>query len=177
MTLLAGLLLAVSLSGPEGAVVGLLNEARTDPRGFAERYLKARMREGPEAAECYREMLRMKPRAPVRVSESLVKAARDHARQMGSRGALGHTGADGSTLRTRVERHGQWSGSIAENIHYGSEQPLRIVLDLLIDEGVAGRGHRKNILDPAARWVGVGLARHRGYRFNCVMDFATDVEP
>lgn len=177
MTLLAGLLLAVSLSGPEGAVVGLLNEARTDPRGFAERYLKARMKEGPEAAECYREMLRMKPRAPVRVSESLVKAARDHARQMGSRGALGHTGADGSTLRTRVERHGQWSGSIAENIHYGSDQPLRIVLDLLIDEGVTGRGHRRNILNPEMTRVGVALAPHRSYGFNCVMDFAAEAEP
>lgn len=177
MTLLTGLLLAVSLSGPEGAVVGLLNEARTEPQGFAERYLKPRSRESREAAECYREMARMRPREPLRVSEALVRAARDHAKQMGARGAVGHAGVDGSTLRTRIERHGQWSGSIAENIHYGSDEPLRIVLDLLIDEGVAGRGHRKNILDPAARWVGVGLARHRGYRFNCVMDFATDVEP
>ena len=70
---------------------------------------------------------------------------------------MGHTGADGSLPWDRVARYGQWSGTIAENISYGAygeSDARRIVLSLVIDDGVASRGHRDNILNAAFSVIG-----------------------
>lgn len=36
-----------------------------------------------------------------------------------------------------------------ENIDYGDKDPLGVILSLAIDDGVEGRGHRKNIFNKA----------------------------
>ena len=43
----------------------------------------------------------------------------------------------------------------------------------LIDDGVANRGHRKSLLDPRWRYVGIACGLHARYRTVCVMDFAS----
>ena len=157
-------------------VVRLINEARTAPARFAEVHLRDRTGDSAEAAECYREMVRMAPVAALRIAPALMASAADHAEDTGRTGLLGHEGRNGSTLRQRVERHGKWQGSIAENIAYGTNDPLVIVLDLLIDEGVASRGHRRNLLNPALAFVGAAVRPHRSMKFTCVLDFAGMIE-
>jgi uncharacterized protein YkwD len=106
------------------------------------------------------------------LSPGLSRAAADHVRDSGSRGLVGHTGADGSSFRTRIERYGVWSGSSAENIAYGLKDPREVVIAQLVDYGVEGRGHRKNLLNPAWRYVGIACGPHTRYGTMCVMDFA-----
>ena len=48
----------------------------------------------------------------------------------------------------------------AENISYGKETALGIVLQLLIDDGVASRGHRKNLFGESLGTVGVACDTH-----------------
>ena len=48
-------------------------------------------------------------------------------------------------MSIRLEKYGDWSGKIGENIEFGSKSAIEIVSSLLIDDGVANRGHRKNI--------------------------------
>jgi uncharacterized protein YkwD len=48
------------------------------------------------------------------------------------------------------------------------------MIELLIDDGVKGRGHRMNLLDPAARFLGVGCGPHSICGTMCVLDFAID---
>jgi len=59
----------------------------------------------------------------------------------------------------------------AENCSFGKSTAKDIALQLLIDEGVASLGHRKNILNPQYSQLGVAFGNHKKYRNCCVMDF------
>jgi uncharacterized protein YkwD len=160
----------------EKDVVLFVNKARHDPPLFAELYLKKRNSQSAAARECYQQMSRMEPQPVLHPSQALWKAARDHAKDMGEWGKTGHVGTDGSNLSLRINRYGKWKSGISENCSYGFDDPLAIVLQLLIDDGVPSRGHRKNILAPKIRLIGASIQPHARYGYNCVQDFAVDME-
>lgn len=160
----------------EKEVILLMNKARTNPSLFAKQYLESRKNEGTYARECYVELLSMKPVVPLLPSRALYLSAKDHAIDMGRTGNTGHNGTDGSSMSARINRYGSWGGGISENCSYGYSDPLGIVLQLLIDDGVPSRGHRKNILNGNSRFVGLSIQSHTRYRYNCVQDFAVDIK-
>ncbi len=178
------------MSAFEADVIIEMNLARTDPAGYAAhlesmlRHFDGRVLRLPgaialqtsEGAGAVREAIRAlrnaAPMEPLTPSEGLGRAARDHATDQGPRAGMGHRGSDGSSMADRVSRYGEWGGSIAENIAYGSDTPRAVVIDLLVDDGVPSRGHRHNILNRDSRFAGVGCAPHGEYRIMCVIDFA-----
>ena len=81
----------------------------------------------------------------LRWKEDLGKAARLMAKMQGPTGQLGHTGPDGSSMRSRIEKYGKWGATIGENIMYNSQSPMNALVSLAIDDGQSHRGHRKNI--------------------------------
>lgn len=167
------------LTNAEKDVILLLNEVRTNPRKFAEAYMKDKQSESSEAKECYRELISTTPRPALLPSRALCLSARDHAKDMGENDMTGHVSSDGATATQRVERYGKFIGMYNgpwENCSYGFDDPLDIVLQLLVDQGVPSRGHRKNILEPHIHFVGVSIQPHKTYRFNCVMDFADAIQ-
>lgn len=164
------------LSEREKGVVLYLNRARVNPPLFARLYVKPHAARIAAARECYEQMLRTPPRPPLQPSKALTLAARDHALDMGRTGRIGHRGSDGSNLAARVSRYGHWKRRLAENCSYGWDDPLQIVLQELIDDGVSGRGHRKNVLNPQLHYVGVALRPHKQHRHNCVQDFAGEIK-
>lgn len=109
---------------------------------------------------------------PLEWDDNLGRAARDHASDIGPKGIVGHTGSDGSSMSDRIERYCQWDGQIAENINFGEDAPRKIVMDLIIDDGNLGRGHRKNIFNPALKKVGIAKGSHSEYKNLCVFVFA-----
>ena len=115
--------------------------------------------------------------APLKIAAALINSARDHANETGAAGAIGHQGVHGSTLDQRISRYASWEGSVSENLYYGSADAREIVVQLLIDKGVPGRGHRRNILDPKMAEAGVAVRPHIRYGSICVMDFATLLRP
>ena len=166
------------------------NLLRVDPAGYAahlERMLprfEGRLLARPgranlrtdEGAPAVREAIAaLKKRRPVpqlRWSKGLSAAAADHVRDQGPIGGLEHRGSDGSDPARRASRHGRWLGAMAENIAYGDNAARNVVIQLLVDDGVPGRGHRENLLDPASGAAGVACGPHREYRQMCVMDYA-----
>jgi hypothetical protein len=100
--------------------------------------------------------------------------AADHVRDQGRQGGTGHTGHDRSTAASRVSRYGRWVGLISENIQYGRGSPGDVVADLLIDDGVLDRGHRRNALDPSIHVAGVACGPHATYGHMCVIVHAAD---
>ena len=88
---------------------------------------------------------------------------------------MGHTGRDGSTPASRASRYGRWFGLITENVQYGrAATGHEVIADLIIDDGVAGRGHRRNALDPNIRVAGVSCGAHVTYGRMCVIVHAGD---
>ena len=112
---------------------------------------------------------------PLTRLEGLDDAAVAHAVDQGSTGAIGHRGSDGSQPHERVSAVGRWRGVTAENIYYGGRTAEEIVLGLLIDDGVADRGHRKVLLDSRLEVVGVACGPHKSeFEVVCVMEYAAD---
>lgn len=75
-------------------------------------------------------------------------------------------------MRERIERHGKWERRIAENIGYGPNNARSMVMQLIIDDGVPGRGHRANTFGTAFGTAGVACGPHPRFESMCVIDFA-----
>jgi uncharacterized protein YkwD len=183
---------AASASEDGGSVLAALNRVRTDPAGFAvvleqyrtrlqgNRYLQPGTRnswivtqEGAAAVDEAIAVLRAtRPLPPFTVDAGLALAALDHVAWQGPRGEVGHAGDGRSSPFDRMRRHGVAHRSMGENISYGADG-LQIVVDLIVDDGVPDRGHRRNILNPIYREVGIAVGPHRRYGTMCVMDFAS----
>ena len=160
-------------------VLKLINEARTDPQVFLQArllpYLKEHEMENNTFAKSLVDDLKSAKKInPLQASPLLEKTARAHAIDMGSKGTVGHDSSNGTSFVDRVRKKIK-TGMIAENCDYGNSDPLDIVMSLLIDDGIASLGHRKNLLHPALNWIGIAVEKHKSYGTNCVMDFASAI--
>lgn len=127
-----------------------------------------RTREGVAAVQEAIAVLRATPALPtLRLSSGMSLGARDHVRDLGPRGRLDHEGSDGSQSWDRVSRYGTWRKLISENMSFGPADARDIVSELLIDDGVKDRGHRKNLLNPDIHVLGVNCGTHATYGVMC----------
>lgn len=178
----------------EAAVLAELNSARRNPAAYA-RHLRelldyfdgnilrqpgrvaVQTSEGRAAVvEAIGALKRTSSVPPLKNSAALAAAARDHARDQGATGAIGHRGKFGSKIDQRIERHGRWTGGISENIHYGSSNARDVVISLIVDDGVPDRGHRDTIFTRELRFAGVACGPHRTFRTMCVIDYAVGMK-
>jgi uncharacterized protein YkwD len=176
----------------ERAVLDELNRVRVNPARYAASieaeipYYQGRIfqrptdavslstREGAAAAKEAVRALRASPALPLlRSSMGMALGARDHVKDQGPRGGMEHKGTDGSMAWDRVNRYGAWKTKISENMSFGPASGRDVVVALLIDDGVAERGHRKNILDPEIHIAGVSCGYHKLYRVMCDIVHAT----
>ena len=179
------------LTAIEKEIVFEINRFRSSPSEYATEYLvpltkfyekkifhypndkPIMTQEGVRALkECIRDLKDASPLPLVYPSKGLTRAAKDHVKDQEKSGNTGHRGSDRSSSKDRIERYGKWDISIAENISYGGMSPRQILIFLLIDDGVRNRGHRKTLLNPDFKTVGVSFGSHPVYETMCVMDFA-----
>ena len=167
---LACLALPLGLRAEDDArrILAEVNLARTQPRTYAG--IVARTAQSSRAAqEAIRFLENAGPRPPLKDSSALARAAQSHVDSQGPRGAMGH-----ANCFQRIALHGQWSGSVGENIAYGGGGTRAVVVRLIVDEGVFGRKHRANIFSRSFRVAGIAAGPHTRYGSMCVMDFAGD---
>lgn len=113
----------------------------------------------------------VKPAPPLSASTGMCLGARELVKDQGTSGATGHRGADGSFCEQRTQRFGNWTGDIGEDLDYSDDTARERVLMLLIDDGVANRGHRLRLLSPDYKVVGVACGSHK-LGGMCVITFA-----
>ena len=175
------------LSDIEKDVVLEMNMARTNPSLYADLYIAPRIKnfngktyngrlitqEGAAVVdECAKFMAKAKALSVLKPEKGLSLAAQKHSGTQGETDQTGHTGVDGSTPFKRIEKYGTYK-TAGENIAYGSNSGRDIVVDLLIDDGVSSRGHRKNIMNAQFDSSGVGYTKkHKTYGSVCVITYA-----
>jgi hypothetical protein len=150
------------LTADEKKIYYYLNKARLDPKGFCNQYILPELKE--DSGNIYLltladYMLNMHPRNAVKPEKTLFESAKCHAISSGKEGYTGHTRLKGCT-----------ANFAGECCSYGVSNPLGVVLQLLIDEGVSSLGHRYICLG----WYeecGISIQPHTGYRTNVVLDF------
>jgi Cysteine-rich secretory protein family len=124
--------------------------------------------EGPRPViEAVRELRMARPMGEMWHSDVLAQAAADHVRFQGASGQMGHI-SDGKRPGDRVKARG---GNIyvGEVIVYGVYSSRNAVRQLVVDDGVPGRGHRKLLLTASYRYAGVACGSHRNWRNMCVI--------
>lgn len=154
----------------ENDVLDEINKARTNPKEYAEKYLVPYVKNGSASEamkECINEMKAMQPLPPLKFGKGLALAAQEWVRLQGPSEYIGHD----MNLKVRLEKY-CYFGFYSENISYGYNDARKIVIQLLEDDNVPSRGHRKTILSRAFTHVGIGCGTHKRDRYMCVQDFA-----
>uniref|UniRef100_A0A7S4PVK0 LIM zinc-binding domain-containing protein n=1 Tax=Alexandrium monilatum TaxID=311494 RepID=A0A7S4PVK0_9DINO len=105
-------------------------------------------------------------------------AAEDHVCDIGRSGVVSHTSADGTTSGDRARRYGNFS-FFGECLWYGADYPdaRQIVLDLIVDDGVDTRGHRKGVFNTKFDAVGCFCGPHATFGVMAAMEFAMEWQP
>lgn len=126
--------------------------------------------EGVAAVDDAIQFLQKQPQLPKLVrSEELSAAA---AKLVAAIGPSGKASGDSENLsmEVRVKEAKNDTGSMAENISFGWNDPKQIVYQMIIDDGVKTRGHRANFFSTMFTEVGIAMGQHKTYNYCCVFD-------
>mmetsp|Transcript_27147 Transcript_27147/g.26191 ORF Transcript_27147/g.26191 Transcript_27147/m.26191 type:complete len:107 (-) Transcript_27147:169-489(-) len=74
----------------------------------------------------------------------------------------------------RIQKYGNIVESFGENLSFGCDTAEEVVLQLIVDDGVANRGHRENIFKPAFKVIGIAGGQHAKFHHMVCMEFAGD---
>jgi uncharacterized protein YkwD len=166
---------AAYLSENEKQVLLYTNLARTHPKEFLKYFLpdaaqSVKEEKSKEYASLVNELDTRSALALLQPDPRLAKLAEEHATDMGKSGQTGHSSSKGKTYEQRMKKYPELF--VGENCDYGYEDAILIVTHLLIDSRVPSLGHRKNILNPQYKLIGVSIQPHKKWKYNCVMDFS-----
>ena len=164
-----------NLKDDEKQVIFYTNLARANGKLFAETYLKrymdsTGMKPTPFTRSLERDLRNIHDLPMLYPEPDLYDIARKHAIESGKTGREGHKG-----FKRRFNDLRSVYYEVGENCYYGQNNPLTIVIKLLIDEGIEDLGHRYIMLEPRYSSVGVSIMPHKTYGYNCVMEFGIKV--
>lgn len=156
-----------SMTVEEREVVKYINLARLYPQKFAEVEVADyygeektgyRVRLSNDRLTLIAELMTMTPREPLTYSKAMQDEARCLVAEQRDNGEVGH------------ERHKCKGTHGGECCGYGHVAGRAIALQLLIDDGVEGVGHRANLLNAGFGTIGVATDNHPTYDFGTVVD-------
>lgn len=104
--------------------------------------------------------------------ENLTRAAADHARDIAITGKIGHYDSRGASPAERVARYGVWRGEMHELVSQYPATARQIVFNLIVDDGVKSRGHRRALLKSNLRVAGIKTGDSRALGKLCVIVLA-----
>jgi len=157
----------LQLNAEEKEAVYWINYARQEPQQFSTIILLPFLKQFPEAKSNYTRSLihdlsNLSALPPLIPSKKLNQIASSHTKDLGSnRRSISHNSSKGESFKERLNRFGYFE-CVSENVYEGKKDGLQAVLFLLIDAGVQNLGHRKNILDPDMKYIGVSFFPIKG---------------
>lgn len=101
----------------------------------------------------------MEPVPPLEWNDELAVVAYHHSLDMATNSFLSHTGSDGREPKDRVKDAGIKFGYRGENAAYrGNPSGVLSPPDRMMNQWINSKGHCKNIMNPKAKKVGIGVA-------------------
>ena len=171
------------------------NNLRRDPKSYIEKLTKAEnyykdkifrhpneipieTYEGLEGLKNAIEFLKnQEPVKELTYSESLSKAALDHANDIGKQGLHSHEGSNDSLLSDRIEKYTEWDGAIAESLQFCYKNAENIIMSLIIDDGSNEKHQRENLFSEEFQYIGIGCAKHKAFKLCTVLNYAKNLYP
>ena len=159
------------MSEKEKAVIYVLNLVRTYPALFAKtviaQYPSLSGNDDLGKDQIYYQSLlttlqQMAPLPMMTDNEKCYQSALCHASLSGKTGYVGH-----KRNSEECEKKKYFYGECCD---YGSNNPVEIIITLLIDKDISSLGHRKILLGKYTS-AGISIQPHTTYHFNTVLDF------
>lgn len=184
---------AYAATNLERVILQELNVARTRPDAYI-RYLEhyrtlfkgktyvqpgtnllIRTEEGTAAIdEAIAYLRKRSPLPPLRWAEGLARSGAELVQAQAKSKETGH-GSGRLSMSSRIQRNGKWTIAIGEAITYGpytADRGRDVIAQLIVDDGVPSRGHRRTLYDRDYRLAGVNCGPHPTFETACVIDFA-----
>ena len=119
----------------------------------------------------------LSPLSPLEWDENLAQSALEHVTDIGPKGLLLYQSSDGTEPEERISKYGSYSESLGENIDFGPNDAIGVIISLTLDDGEEQRPHRENLFKSDFKKVGIACGPHKSEFQMCVMDFAYDFFP
>jgi len=119
----------------------------------------------------------IKPLEPLKWDENLEKSAKEHVDDIGPKGLLQYISSDGTEPEDRICKYGNYIENLGENIDFGPNDEMGVIVSLTLDDGEDNRPHRENLFVTDFKKIGIACGAHQTEFQMCVMDFAYDFIP
>ena len=117
------------------------------------------------------------PLKPLQWDPNLARSAQEHVDDIGPKGLLLYQSSDGTEPEDRISKYGTYVDSLGENIDFGPNDAMGVIISLTLDDGEEERPHRENLFKADYQKVGIACGQHKTEFQMCVMDFAFDFQP
>ena len=114
---------------------------------------------------------------PLQWDPNLARSAQEHVDDIGPKGLLLYQSSDGTEPEDRISKYGTYVDSLGENIDFGPNDAMGVIISLTLDDGEEERPHRENLIKSDYQKVGIACGPHKTEFQMCVMDFAYDFRP
>jgi len=119
----------------------------------------------------------LRPLQPFQWEEALAKSAQEHVDDIGPKGLLLYQSSDGTEPEERISKYGDYIESLGENIDFGPNDAIGVIVSLTLDDGEEERPHRENLFKNDYKKIGIACGPHQTEFQMCVMDLAYDFVP
>ena len=152
----------LKMSSRENQMVDEINLVRSDPPGYIKYVKEFIKRTNPgkrtvaTANELMDELKKQQPLSPLKINMDMYRDAKDYGKLMMENNSIEHSDLPYN-----------------ENLSFGIEDIREVIMDLLIDEDIPDRGHRRNILKKNISAVAVHElpGTVEGYHFCYIQEF------
>ena len=116
----------------------------------------------------------LSPLPPLLWDQNLTQSAQEHVNDIGPKGLLLYQSSDGTEPEDRIAKYGNFTEPLGENIDFGPNDAMGVIISLTLDDGEEQRPHRENLFNADYKKIGIACGPHETEFQMCVMDFAFD---
>ena len=113
----------------------------------------------------------LKSLPPLQWDNNLFSSAQEHVNDIGPKGLLLYQSSDGTEPEDRITKYGNYD-ILGENIDFGPNDAIGVIISLTLDDGEEERPHRENLFKQDYSKIGIACGPHKSEFQMCVMDFA-----